>query len=83
MNWRKFFIERLQRCENGDERLGRCRLNDKPLPLFTDNCVLAGQLKLARNSHGLIAPIFEKLHVPFCHAKTWHMLWHMSIVDHT
>jgi hypothetical protein len=21
--------------------------------------------------------------VPFCHAKTWHMLWHMSIVDHT
>ena len=28
-----------------------------------------GRLELARNSHGLIAPIFEKLHVPFRHEQ--------------
>jgi hypothetical protein len=26
----------------------------------------------------LIAPIFEKLHVPFRHGRGWHMLWHIS-----
>ena len=39
----------------------RCWLDDKSLSVFTDDGVFTRQLKLARNSHGLIAAIFEKL----------------------
>jgi hypothetical protein len=58
-DWGKFFIERQQRRENGQQRFGWCGLNYKPLSILANNCVVSWQLKLARNSDRLIPPILE------------------------
>src|SRR5207302_9197026 len=79
-NRRKFIVERCRkRCENGQQGLWRCRLNNQPLPVFPDNGVLTGQLELAGNSYGLITPIFEELDMPLRHPSFWQMQRHMSI----
>jgi hypothetical protein len=62
---RKILIERLERYKNRQERSGQRRLENNPLSFFSDNSVYSRQLEFARNSNGLIAPVFEEFDVPF------------------
>ena len=47
--------------------MGRRGLDNQSLTLFADNRVLTGQLEFARDTHRLIAPVFEELHMPLGH----------------
>jgi len=64
----KLFLKRRETREDRQERLGRCRLNNKPLAVLTHDCLFSRQLELARNPHRLVSTILEKLHKALSHA---------------
>ena len=56
---RETLIHRSKPGKNGQERSGRRRFNDDPLPFLSDNDVVSGEFELARNSDHLIAAVLE------------------------
>jgi hypothetical protein len=63
----KVLIEHRKRRENSQERSSWCCLNNKPLTFPSNNRILSGQLKLARNLQGLIPSVLEEFDIPLGH----------------
>ena len=63
---REILVQRLQRCQQGDQRLRDGRLDDQPRAIAPHHGVLARKLKLPGDPNGLVTAIPEKLYAAFC-----------------
>ncbi len=81
MDARKVFLQRPQRRQHGQQRLGRRGLEDQTIPFFAHDGIFPRKSKLARDAHRLITAILENLDAAF--RRFEHSMRHMPSICQT